>query len=125
MLIRRVDLFSIRRISEKIQKEVFDIRTQYKLLKLKAAADQEYKIFIEQLTNLSDKYGDKDEHGELQVSANGGVKVKPEFVKVFGEKLAQLEDLEVTVPDIYFTLDELQNLKLTMEELEPFMRMIK
>lgn len=125
MLIRRIDLFSIKRITEKINKKVFDIRTQYKLLKLKAAADQEYKIFIEQLTNLSEQYGDKDNHGELQVSADGGVKVKPEFVKVFGEKLAELEDLEVTVPDVYFTLDELQDLKLTLEELTPFMGMIK
>lgn len=38
---------------------------------------------------------------------------------------SELLTIKVTVPDIYFSLDELKNLDLTLDELAPFMNFIK
>ena len=48
MLIKRADLFLIKNIGDKLKDKVFNIQTQYKLLKLIKIADEEYPIYMEQ-----------------------------------------------------------------------------
>lgn len=125
MLIRREDLFLIKKIGEQMKDKVFNIQTQYKLLKLIKIADEEYSIYMEQIQPLLDSYAEKDEQGNIIHSEGGGTKIKTDQMNILEQKLYELREIKVQVPDLYFSLDELEKLGLKMGELNAFIDLIK
>lgn len=125
MLIRREDLFLIKKIGEQMKDKVFNIQTQYKLLKLIKIADEEYPIYMEQIQPLLDSYAEKDEQGNIIHSEGGGTKIKTDQMDTLEQKLYELREIKVQVPDLYFSLDELEKLGLKMGELNAFIDLIK
>lgn len=125
MLIRREDLFLIKKIGEQMKDKVFNIQTQYKLLKLIKIADEEYPIYMEQIQPLLDSYAEKDEQGNIIHSEGGGTKIKTDQMNILEQKLYELREIKVQVPDLYFSLDELEKLGLKMGELNAFIDLIK
>lgn len=125
MLIKRADLFLIKKIGEQMKDKVFDIQTQYKLLKLIKIADEEYPIYMEQIQPLLDSYAEKDEQGNIIHSEGGGTKIKTDQMNILEQKLYELREIKVQVPDLYFSLDELEKLGLKMGELNAFIDLIK
>ncbi len=125
MLIRREDLFLIKKIGEQMKDKVFNIQTQYKLLKLIKIADEEYPIYMEQIQPLLDSYAEKDEQGNIIHSESGGTKIKTDQINNLEQKLYELREIKVQVPDLYFSLDELEKLGLKMGELNAFIDLIK
>ncbi len=125
MLIKRADLFLIKNIGDKLKDKVFNIQTQYKLLKLIKIADEEYPIYMEQFQSLLDSYAERDDKGNIIHSEDGGTKIKKNKMDILQEKLYELKQIKVQVPDLYFSLDELEKLKLKMEELNAFIDLIK
>lgn len=124
MLIRREDLFLIKKIGEQMKDKVFNIQTQYKLLKLIKIADEEYPIYMEQIQPLLDSYAEKDEQGNI-IHSEGGTKIKTDQMNILEQKLYELREIKVQVPDLYFSLDELEKLGLKMGELNAFIDLIK
>ena len=125
MLIRREDLFLIKKIGERMKDKVFNIQTQYKLLKLIKIADEEYPIYMEQIQPLLDSYAEKDEQGNIIHSEGGGTKIKTDQMNILEQKLYELREIKVQAPDLYFSLDELEKLGLKMGELNAFIDLIK
>lgn len=125
MLIRREDLFLIKKIGEQMKDKVFNIQTQYKLLKLIKIADEEYPIYMEQIQPLLNSYAEKDEQGNIIHSEGGGTKIKTDQMNILEQKLYELREIKVQVPDLYFSLDELEKLGLKMGELNAFIDLIK
>lgn len=125
MLIKRADLFLIKNIGDKLRDKVFNIQTQYKLLKLIKIADEEYPIYMEQFQSLLDSYAERDDQGNIIYSEDGGTKIKKNKMDTLQEKLYELKQIKVQVPDLYFSLDELEKLELKMEELNAFIDLIK
>lgn len=125
MLIRREDLFLIKKIGEQMKDKVFNIQTQYKLLKLIKIADEEYPIYREQIQPLLDSYAEKDKQGNIIHSEGGGTKIKTNQINNLEQKLYELREIKVQVPDLYFSLDELEKLGLKMGELNAFIDLIK
>lgn len=125
MLVRREDLFLIKKIGEQMKDKVFNIQTQYKLLKLIKIADEEYPIYMEQIQPLLDSYAEKDEQGNIIHSEGGGTKIKTDQMDILEQKLYELREIKVQVPDLYFSLDELEKLGLKMGELNAFINLIK
>ena len=125
MLIKRADLFLIKNIGDKLKDKVFNIQTQYKLLKLIKIADEEYPIYMEQFQSLLDSYAERDDQANIIHSEDGGTKIKKNKMDILQEKLYELKQIKVQVPDLYFSLDELEKLELKMEELNAFIDLIK
>ena len=101
----------------------FSIEAQYKILKLKKFLEQEVEIYIQQLSSLQDFF-EKDENGN-PIEMNGGIKIKTEFITECNEKISEINNTEISIPDIYFTLEELAPLDLSLGELEllePFIK---
>ena len=108
----------------KLDNEVFNINTQYKLIKIKKKLLEEQEIYQEQLDSLK-AFFETDESGNYIMSNDGGYKIKSEFKELCFKKLEEINHLKVQVPDIYFSLEELEPFNLTLknlESLEPFIR---
>lgn len=111
----------------KLNDKSFNIQTQYKILKLKKSISEEVAWAKENiLFKLMDEYCEKDENGNIAISEDGRTyKIDKDKVDEFAKKMDEYDKIEIQLPDIYFSEDELADLGLTLEELEIFMEFIK
>lgn len=124
MLIKRSNLESLMKILTKLSSQQFSIQTQYKFLKLDQPLCAEWEIYQKQRAGLQ-QFFEKDENGNPIVLPDGGIKVDMNRYDELQQAIEDIESIEIQVPDIYFSLDELSNLGLTLGELavlEPFIK---
>lgn len=119
MLVHRSSIKNLLAVIEKNSNKTFDIQTQYKLIKLKRSLVPELEILNEQLQSLS-QFFETDDEGNFIYSEDGGVKIKKESFEQFNQVLTSINNMEVTLPDVYFSLEELAPLELTLNEVELF-----
>lgn len=113
------------KIIDKIKEKTFDINTQYKFIKISKVIREEEELINEQQFLLLKQYAEKNEDGQFIVNKSGGFKIKEECVEECGLKIMEINNRQITLPDIYFSLDELEPLGLTLGELEllePFIK---
>ena len=115
-------LYSI--INQKLDKLSFSIQTQYKFLKLKKVVQEELQLYYNQLAGLR-QFIEVDEQGQPVVSEDGGIRIKEEEIGNCTKLINEINQMEIQLPDIYFSLDELENLGLTLAELDKLSPFIK
>lgn len=125
MTIKRKDIKNLYEIINRLKDKQFEITLQYKLIKIKRAIQEEIEIYQEQMYKNCLEFFELDENNNPIISDNGGYKIKNGQMNECNRVLNQLENIDISIPDIYFSLDELQALNLTMGELELFMPFIK
>ena len=124
MIIKRELVPQLYNLCNRLKDKKFDIETQYKLLKLKKVIDEENSLYKEQLT-LINSFIETDSQGKPIINENGGIKIKEENKEECQKIIEQLNNMQIQVPDIYFSLSELQPLDLTLSELELFINFIR
>lgn len=125
MIIKRYKLSSLEKIFNKLLSQTFAIQTQYKFLKLKNSIKEELEIYHIQYASLLDRFCEKDEEGNLITNGADGYKVDPKKMPELEKAVTEIQEVEIQIPDIYFSLDELEDLGLTFYELnvlEPFIK---
>lgn len=118
-------LKELSKIIDKIKEKTFDINTQYKFIKISKVIREEEELINEQQFLLLKQYAEKNEDGQFIVNKDGGFKIKEDCVEECGLKIIEINNRQITLPDIYFSLDELEPLGLTLGELEllePFIK---
>ena len=125
MIITRNDGLNFIRAVESIKTKSFDFQVQYKILKLKKAITEELRETDKFVTELAQKYGKKDEDGNLITRENGSIAIEENMKEEFIVEANKLDEMELQIPDIYFNEDEMNGLGLTLEEVEIFMMFIK
>lgn len=124
MIIQRNTLPILSDIFSRISDIKFDINTQYKLLKIKKAIDEEEELYLTQLDRLQE-YCLKDENGNLIKNEDGGYAIDTEKAQECADIVKEINSIQIQIPDIQFSLDELTPLQLTFKELEvldPFIK---
>ena len=125
MLYAHKNIQGLEELLEKLKKQSFFIETQYKFLKINKTLKEERDLFAEQSLYLLSNYAEKDENGQIITKEDGGIKIKEDKLKECASKVQEINNMEVQFPDIYFSLDELEPLGLTLKELEllePFIK---
>lgn len=125
MIIKGEFLEPLAEIINKVKLKTFSIQTQYKFLKIFNAIQPEIQIINLQKEELAKKYAEKDENGQMLFSEDGGIKIKPDLLLECAKKLEELNEIKITLVDIYFSISELEDLGLTLEDLmylEPFIK---
>lgn len=125
MTIQRTDLLKLEAIFESIKNLSFNIETQYKFLVLRKKIKEEINYANEQISILIENYGEKDENNNLKTTDDGGVKIQTQYLAECQKKIDDINNLSITLPDLFFSLDELEPLKLSfnqLEALEPFIK---
>lgn len=124
MIIKRTDLPILTNVFSRISELKFNINTQYKLLKMKKAIEEEEEIYLKQLETLKE-YCVKDENGQFITNKNGGYQIDETKAEECSKLVQEINAIQIQVPDIYFTIEELEPLDLTFNELEAFDSFIK
>lgn len=125
VLINRNKLNQIDALIDQLSKKRFDIHIQYKFIKIRKAIKEEEEIYQEQIKLNCEPYFEKDQFGNPIMNEQGGFKISSEKINECYLLMHQMNSLDIQIPDIYFSLDELEKLDLTLGELsllEPFIK---
>lgn len=125
MIIKRKNIDKIIDLIKNLGSKKFDIHLQYKFIKLKKALEEETEIYQEQLKSNCEQFFARDDKGNPIIDDNGGYKIDQNKINECYNVIGQLNKMEVSIPDLYISLDELEPLDLTFEQLEllePFIK---
>lgn len=125
MIIKSSTIQELEKIFSEINNKQFNIETQYKFIKIKKKLKEEIEIINNQIQILIDNYGEKDKNNNLILTENGGIKIKADALQECENKIKAINELNIQLPDIYFSLEELKPLNLSfyqLEILEPFIK---
>ena len=126
MLIKRKDAVKIATAARGTLKDKkFNLQTQYKILKLVKAIEEEDELMNQSVLKIANEYAAKDELGQVIQNEEGGIKIDENKKVELAAALNDLNTAELQLPDIYFSLEEFEGLELTLEELDAFMAFIK
>lgn len=114
-------------IYPEIKNNKIKIQTAYKLSKCIDFCEQEGKFYTTKLSEILEKYGEKDEHGTFcQDPETKGILVNPTNKSICEKELNELLNLEVPFDEkILIDIKELENFELNMDlfrKLKPFLK---
>lgn len=125
MLIKRKDIQPILYVMEELKDKKFNVGLQYKFIKLKKSLTDELAIYQEQVFDNCKDFFEVDENGDYVVSPEGGYAIQKEKIKECNMMIYNLDNVDVQIPDMYLSLDELDGLGLSLASLEILERFIK
>ena len=89
----------------------------YKIMKFCKAVAAEEEFYNTKRSELINTYAEKSEDGQIATSADGMIRIIPDKIDEANAALQELNSLEVDVPNIKFTLDELEGLDLSVADM--------
>lgn len=126
MLVKRKDTVKIvTAAKERLYNKRFNLQTQYKILKLVKAIEEEDELMNQSILKIANEYAEKDNNGEVIKTEDGGIKIDENKKAELALALNEMNTAQLQLPDIYFSLEEFDGLDLTLEELDAFMPFIK
>ena len=102
------------------------LKTAYKLNKLFIQANEELSFYQQKFAEIINNFGKRDENGELVYSSDKtSIEIEETRRDECFQKIEELQNLEVDISGIDFTIEELEGLNLTISEVECLMPFIK
>lgn len=120
-----IEVTNLQKILPSFLEKEMPIRLSYKITKLSVAIQTENEFFITKLREIVNKYAEKDEQGNPIQQENGNILIQKDFIDLANKEVDALNNLEVTLPDISFTLDELDTLDVKPSDLMALLPFIK
>ncbi len=88
----------------------------YKIMKLIKNTQNDCDFYQEKFNTILNEYGEKDEKGQL-IQAEGGIKIQDGKMDECTTKIKELNETEVELPNIKFTLDELSPYSFSISDM--------
>ena len=124
MKITMEQVFKILDIYKKVKGLKVPAKVAYKFNKLCSSLEGDAAFYNEELNKIVQQYGEKEEDGSFKQTPDGGIQVKEGQIESAQKDINNLWALEVDVPDITFTVDELDGLELSIEEFNSMLPFI-
>ena len=125
MKIKMWQVFKILDIYKRVKELKVPAKTAYKFNKLYIGLNEDSKFYSEELNKILQQYADMEEDGSFKRNAEGGIQIKEGQIGNAQAEINNLENLDVDVPDIYFDIEELDGLQLSIEEFNCMLPFIK
>jgi hypothetical protein len=126
MTLKMYELTNFPTFYEKIRSEKLPFKTSYHLALLAQEVEKHINYYQEQFRNILIDCGKKDDSGNFIPSDDGqGIMLIDEKANEAYEKIAELRNLEVALPDYIFSVEDFAKVELTLEEMAVIMPFIK
>ena len=96
----------------------------YKFLKFLSATETDEKFYKEKFQEIIEKYGEKDEKGNF-IATKTGIQIQKEYRDDCHKAIDELESTEADKPSLSITYDELEDIKISTEEMTSLFAFIK
>lgn len=126
MQLQMQDIIAFSSFYETVKNQKVSVKTAYKMAQLAKAVDSQLEFYREKLQNIIQEYGEKDKSGAPVPTEDGeGIKLKPGTETACYEAMKDLQELEVELPDIGFTIEEFDNVEMSIMEFSAILPFIK
>lgn len=88
----------------------------YKFMKFLSKIETEEQFYNTKMREIIETYGERDDKGGF-VFVGEGIKIVKDKIDECNKKIADLSETEVDAPDIYFSIDELSEVKMSAKEI--------
>jgi hypothetical protein len=113
-------------VLQKLKSQKLSFKTAYKLTLLAQEVEKHVAFYQESFRNLIMEYSKKDEEGNPVPTEDGqGVQLMEETTEEAYQKLAELRDLDVELPDAKFSVDDFGNVEISADEMIMIMPFIE
>jgi hypothetical protein len=116
MVLTLNDILNISPILHKLSKQTFQGKTVFQIARLIKLVDEELNTLDTARQKIIDKYGEKDEKGQLIVSENGQVHVSPANTDSCNQEFYELLSTEVNIDASPLSLSCFDSVELTPNE---------
>lgn len=89
------------------QTESISAPLAYKIMKLMKNTQNDCDFYQEKFNDILTEYGEKDDNGQL-IQENNGIKIQDGKMEECTSKVNELNNTEIELPKIKFTLEELK-----------------
>lgn len=111
-------------VFEKIKSQPLSIKTSYRLTLLALEIEKHIQFYQQNFHKILQEYGQRNEKGQFVPTEDGqGVKIIDGKFEECNNKLKELRDLDVELPDTKFSIDDFGDIALTPMEvyiIKPF-----
>lgn len=112
-------VIDFREAAEKFKEKSLPLQGAYKLMKISNALNKETDFYGEKFQEILNTYGAKDEEGNFKFSEDGTqIIIKDGQEDECNKALENLLEMEVTVDNLNFEIDNLGEIECAPEELE-------
>lgn len=125
MTIKMYQVFKVLDIYKRVKELTVSAKVAYKFNKLCIGLNNDANFYQGEVDKLIQQYADREEDGSVKKSEDGGVKIQADKVEAVQKEINNLWDLEVDAPDVQFTIEELDDLKLSIEDFNAMLPFIK
>ena len=125
MIIKMRQAIELSALYETIKGYKMSIKTAYKFNKLMRALEEDLTFYQTQVSQLLNEYAVRDATGSFKFNHDGSaVKIVEGKQEECNRRLSDLLDLNVTVDGVTFKLEELDEIELTISQLDGLMAFI-
>ena len=108
-----------------VQDKKMPIKTAYKLSRLARRVEEEAQFYQKEFARIVDEYALK-ENGQLVYSEDmASIKIIPGKEDECNTKIIELKELEVDLSDFEFSIEEFEDLQLTLAQMSAIFPLIK
>ena len=125
MQLKMQDILNFSSFYDSVKSHKITMKTAYRLAQLAKAVETELQFYREKLQAIIAEYGEKDENGQpIQTEDGSGIKLRPGSEQECVVAMRELQELEITLPDIKFNIEDFGNIELSIDDISailPFM----
>ena len=125
MKITMSQAFALNSLCEKLSDQQLPLRLSYKIAKGLNLISTELDFYKKQYSVCLKAYAQQNSDGSFEMTDNGNIKIKPGSEEECIKRLQELDSMEFELPNFEFTLEELDGLNFTindMKVLSPFIK---
>ena len=111
------DIVNATETFNKIMQQSFKGSLAFKIARLARELDKEMQTFNTERQKIIQKYGEKDENGELIVDEKGLVKFNKTNIKEINEEFNSLLNTELEINADKLPMDSIDNFEITPQEM--------
>lgn len=118
MTLKMYQLTDLTPIFNKIKSHKLPFKTSYRITMLILEVEKHINFYQASFRDLLTEYGKKDENGNLKPTEDGqGVLLAEETMQEAYQKLAELRELDVELPNTKFDLDAFGDIEISPQEM--------
>ena len=111
------DIVNATETLNKIMQQSFKGSLAFKIARLARELDKEMQTFNAEKQKIIQKYGEKDENGELKIDEKGLVKFNKANLKEINEEFNSLLDTDLEINVDKLPMDSIDNFEITPQEM--------
>lgn len=110
-------LMNAARVFNQVAQTKISSKLAYKIMKLCKGVATEEEFYNNKRNEIINIYAARDESGQMVVSQDGMISIDKDKLEEAQNALRELNEIEVDAPNIKFTLEELDELKLSVADM--------